>query len=213
LNSARDDRYDLGPPGLEPRPPTIRRGRLWIIAIVVTLFASLSNSLPAGQQSNAPTEYQVKAAFLFNFAKFIDWPQTTFLNSESPFFICIVGEDRFGREIDSSLSSKTIENRAVVVEHSGQVAEARHCQMVFVSSSEKQRVPQVLSGLRGTNALVVGETDGFAAAGGAIQFDLDENRVHFLINTDAADRAGLTVSSRLLSLARIIHDAPKNSGK
>jgi len=90
--------------------------------------------------------------------------------------------------MDDALQGKTIGDRAVAIERSKDLVDARHCQMVFVSSSEKRRVPEILNGLRGTNVLVVGESDGFAAAGGVIQFALEDNHVRFLINTDAADR-------------------------
>jgi YfiR/HmsC-like len=124
--------------------------------------------------------------------------------------ICILGPDPFGHAMDDALRGKMIGERGVAIERSKELADARHCQMVFVSSSEKSRVAEILDGLKGTNALVVGETEGFAAAGGMIQFVLEDNRVRFLINTDATDRAGLKVSSKLLSLARVVHDAPKN---
>jgi len=111
--------------------------------------------------------------------------------------------------MDEVLHGKVVAGRTVIVERTGDLASARHCQMVFVSSSEKQRVTEILDGLKGANALVVGETEGFAAAGGTVQFNLEENHVRFAINTDAAERAGLKVSSKLLSLARVVHDSGK----
>jgi hypothetical protein len=163
-------------------------------------------------QTEAPGEYQLKAAFLFNFAKFIDWPGTSFATPQSPFTICILGTDPFRRAMDDALRGKTVGDRAVAVERSRDLADARHCQIVFVSSSEKRRVPEILGGLRGTNALVVGETEGFAEAGASVQFTIEDDRVRFLINTDAAARAGLKVSSKLLSLARVVHDSEKGTG-
>ncbi len=174
-------------------------------------FAILVCATPVCRaQSTTSGEYQLKAAFLFNFAKFIDWPATSFADPQADFSICILGTDPFGRAMDDLLRGKMIADRRVSVARNHQVAEVRHCQMVFVSSSEKSRVREILDGLKGTNALVVGETEGFAAAGGAIQFAIEDNRVRFLINTNAADRAGLKVSSKLLSLARVVHDGDKN---
>lgn len=158
-------------------------------------------------QASSPGEYQLKAAFLFNFAKFIDWPPSSFADSRSDFSICILGSDPFGPAMDQMLQGKMIADRHVAVERTHEIAGARHCQMVFVSPSEKPHIREVLDGLRGTPALIVGDTDGFAAAGGAIQFAIEDNRVRFLINTDATDRAGLKVSSKLLSLAKVVHDA------
>ncbi|HKV06252.1 MAG TPA: YfiR family protein [Candidatus Acidoferrales bacterium] len=180
------------------------------LALLLATLVPFACSTAGGAQTNSPGEYQLKAAFLFNFAKFIEWPPTSFANPQSPFFICVLGMDPFGRTIDDLLAGKAIGNHPVSIERSDELAEERHCQVVFVSSAEKRRVREVLNGLKGTNSLVVGETEGFAAAGGVIQFDLEENHVRFLINTDAADRAGLKVSSKLLSLAKVVHDAPGN---
>jgi len=179
----------------------------WLSASVLWLSLCLfPPATGAGAQVAGPGEYQLKAAFLFNFAKFIDWPASSFASPRSDFSICILGADPFGRTMEDLLQDKTIGDRHVSVARTRQVAEARHCQMVFVSASEKSRVREILDGMKGSNALVVGETDGFASAGGAIQFAIEDNRMRFLINTDAADRAGLKVSSKLLSLARVVHD-------
>jgi hypothetical protein len=182
-----------------------------VLALVVVGLLSFASAMVARGQTPSPSEYQLKAAFLLNFAKFIDWPPSSFATPQSPFAICILGADPFGRAMDDVLQGKTIGDRTVTVERTNRLAEVRHCQMVFVSASEKSRVPEIIEGLRGTNALVVGETEGFAVAGGMIQFALEENHVRFLINTDAADRAGLKVSSKLLSLAHVVHDSVKNN--
>ena len=178
---------------------------------MAVLAGALSVCVPiASAQASAPGEYQLKAAFLFNFAKFIDWPVASFSGPEARFSICILGMDPFGRSMDDLLRGKMIADRRVSVERSKQIADVRHCQMVFVSSSEKSHLKEILDGLKGTSVLVVGETDGFAEAGGAIQFAIEDNHVRFLINMDAADRAGLKVSSNLLSLAHVVHDGGKN---
>jgi hypothetical protein len=83
--------------------------------------------------------------------------------------------------------------------------------MVFVSSSERRRLPEIEDQLRGASVLLVGEFPGFAGAGGTLQFTIEDNRVRFLINTDAAQRAGLRLSSKLLSVATVVHDSAGNS--
>jgi YfiR/HmsC-like len=196
----------------KPRTPENSRARRSLVALLLAALFSLVCIPGACGQTEVLGEYQLKAAFLFNFAKFIEWPAASFAAPQSPFVICIMGTDPFGRTMDDALQGKTVGDRPVTVERSKDLAEARHCQMIFVSSSEKHRVADILEGLRGAKVLVVGETDGFAAAGGTIQFTLEENRVRFLINTDAASRAGLNVSSKLLSLARVVHDSAKGSG-
>lgn len=178
---------------------------------VLLVLVWLGGGAPVGRaQTVTSGEYQLKAAFLFNFAKFIDWPAASFAGPQANFSICILGADPFGPSMDELLQGKTIADRRVSIERSKQVSEVRHCQMVFVSASEKSRVREILDSLKGTNVLAVGETEGFAAAGGAIQFAIEDNHVHFVINTDAADRAGLKVSSNLLSLAHVVHDGEKN---
>lgn len=161
-----------------------------------------------GPAQEGPSEYQVKAAFLFNFGKFVQWPQSSFTNPQAPFWVCVLGEDPFGSALDDTLRGKAIDGHPVSVTRIKDAASARGCQIVFVGASEKARLPAILGSLRAWNALVVGETEGFAASGGGIQFLLEENRVRFAINPDAIRRAGLQVSSRLLALAKIVRDAP-----
>jgi hypothetical protein len=186
-----------------------RRRRL---AVVAGLAAVLCCGRAPAQ--NSASEYQVKAAFLFNFAKFIDWPPGSFAGPQSPFSICILGADPFGKAIDQTLRGQTIRGRAVVVLRMQDPAQLRHCRMGFVSASEQGRLPRILQAIRGSSVLLVGESPGFAAAGGMIQFQMQDNRIRFSINPDAAERAGLRLSSQLLALATIIHDpSEKGSGR
>ncbi len=161
-------------------------------------------------QPDPPGEYQLKAVFLFNFAKFVDWPATSFAGPQSPFVVCILGPAPFGRAVDDVFRDKTVDNRPVVIERFKNIAQARQCHMVFVSQSEGFHLADIILHLRGECVLLVGESDGFAEAGGVIQFVIEDNRVHFLINPDAAGRAGLKISSQLLSLARVVHDMAKS---
>lgn len=167
----------------------------------------------AWSQSSGTTGYDVKIAFLFNFAKFIDWPARSFASSQSPFTICVLGPDPFGNILDDTLQGKVIGDRPVAVRRLKDKAEARQCQMVFVSSSESANLAEILGSLRGANVLLVGETNGFAALGGTIEFTLEDNHVRFTVNTDAADRSGLKFSSKLLTLAKIVHDQDHPKGR
>lgn len=180
------------------------------IAAVSLLAVTLSPS--AQPQNEQPGEYQLKAAFLFNFAKFVDWPDGTFATPTSPFTICILGQDPFGHDLDDSLRGKTISSRPIVVRRCNSDPETRGCQILFVSRSQGRRMAEILQGLRGSKVLVVGEADGFAAGGGAIEFVLEQEHVRFRINPDAAAREGLTISSKLLALATIVRDG-SNNGK
>jgi len=187
-----------------------RCARKRIIAAILVAIVMFSPSPMARAQANPPSEYGLKAAFLFNFAKFVEWPQG---NSQSFFSVCILGKDPFGPLLDHALSNKRIADRPVVIERLKDKSEARGCQMVFVSSQESTPLAEILENLRGANVLLVGETNGFASSGGTIEFTLDEdNQVRFTINTDAVSRAGLTFSSNLLALAKIVHDQRHSKG-
>lgn len=176
------------------------------IALIATLVcpACVRSQQQAG-------EYQVKAAFLFNFGKFVEWPESSFAEKSSPFSICVLGEDPFGGTLDHTLEGKQVSNHPVRIVRTTDPALARQCQIVFVSASEKLHLSTVLRTLSGSNALLVGELPGFAAAGGAIEFTLQDNHVRFAINPDAIQRAGLQVSSQLLALANIVREE-RNGG-
>ncbi|MGH9688160.1 MAG: YfiR family protein [Candidatus Acidiferrales bacterium] len=177
--------------------------------MICTGFGLFCGPRSCGQEPG-PTEYQLKAAFLFNFAKFVEWPASSFASPQGPFSICILGTDPFGPGIDETLQGQMIGGRAVTVLRVREAAQLRRCQVAFISASEKGNLPRILQTLRGANVLLVGETPGFVAAGGTIEFEMQDNRVRFSINPDAAERAGLRVSSKLLSLATIVHDADEN---
>jgi len=164
-------------------------------------------AVQAPAQNNPPSEYQLKAAFLYSFAKFIDWPSSSFASPHSPFAICILGLDPFGSVIDDTLRGKTVGDRPVVILRARDPADVRHCQIVFVSSSEKRRLPDILAALQGASVLIVGESDRFADSGGTIELMLEENHIRFAINTDVAESSGLRISSKLLALAKVVHSS------
>lgn len=157
-------------------------------------------------QANSASEYQLKAAFLFNFAKFIDWPQTAFAESKAPFAICVFGKDPFGDSLDQALANKTVGDHPIAIQRTRDKAELRKCHIVFVSASETEHIAEIKESLRGTSVLLVGESGGFAESGGMIEFTLDGGHVRFTINPDAAEEANLKISSKLLALAKIVHN-------
>ena len=159
-------------------------------------------------QSTGPTEYELKAAFLFNFAKFVEWPSSAFANPQSAFLVCVLGPDPFGSALDDALLRHSIQGHAVALLRMKRTADIVGCQILFVPASERNRLPEVTAKLRGQSVLVIGENEDFASSGGVIQFALEQNHIRFLINTDAADRSGLKFSSKLLALAKIVRDSP-----
>jgi len=159
-------------------------------------------------QESQPTEYQIKAAFLYNFAKFIEWPPEAFAQKESPFVIGILGDNPFGTDLEKAVHNKTVNDRPLEVKECRSVTEATNCHILFISSSEKKpsasekkRLSEIFAGLRGNSVLTVGETDGFTENGGMINFVQESNKIRFRISDDAAKAARLKISSKLLSLA------------
>lgn len=163
-------------------------------------------------QETSTVEYQVKAAFLYNFAKFIEWPPEAFPTEKSPISFCIFGHDPFGNALDEVLRGKSVNNREFLVRRAREYAEPKTCQLVFVSGHEDRHLSEILNSVRGASALVVGESEKFAERGGTLQFFLENNKLRFAVNVDAAKRARLQISSKLLALARIVHDADQAKG-
>jgi hypothetical protein len=157
----------------------------------------------AGQAQSAG-EYQVKAAFLFNFAKFVEWPPDTFPRSDGSLQICVLGQDPFGLEFEQSIVEKIVQGHKIKVTHPDDVPQARECQILFIASSEKQRMRDILEGLKGASVLTVADMPGFIQSGGIINFVLDQERVRFEINLKAAELAHLRLSARLLTVAKLV---------
>jgi len=165
----------------------------------------------AGGQASTTSEYQVKAAFLFHFAQFVDWPPGAFKGNDSPITYCTVGEDPFQGALDASLNGKKIGERAFRVLHFKQTQEIKECQVVFFGLAEKKSIAAELAGLGGAPVLTVGESEHFAQGGGIIGFFLEDNKVRFEINLEAAEHAKLKISARLLALAKTVIGGPKGT--
>ena len=149
-------------------------------------------------------EYQLKAAFLFNFAQFVRWPPGCFAGANAPFCIGILGADPFGNALEETIRGETIESHKLIVVRSARIEDLQNCQMIFVSRSEGDHVGEILSQLGAKPILTVSDADSFARDGGAIDFYLAGGKVRFEINPGAAQRRGLKISSQLLSLGKIV---------
>ena len=159
----------------------------------------------ATAQASQLSEYEVKAAYLYNFARFIEWPSSADAPPPEALTICILGQDPFG-DAFATIEGKKVRGRTIAVDRRPTGASPDSCNILFISASERRRLPQLLEGLSSRAILTVSEIDGFSQTGGIIRFVFDGNRVHFEINVDAADRARLTLSSKLLKLARVQRD-------
>ncbi|HLH32133.1 MAG TPA: YfiR family protein, partial [Terriglobia bacterium] len=151
----------------------------------------------------ASTEDEVKAAFLFNFAKFVDWPMQSFPGSDSPFTICVAG-NAFDGALERIVQGETLDRRPLVVRPVPTGTDVRGCQILYIAPSEARRVPDLITAAGNNPVLTVGETGDFIEDGGTIRFVNAGGRIHFQINPDAAERASLKVSSRLLRLAEVV---------
>lgn len=152
----------------------------------------------------AAGEYQVKATFIYNFTKFTDWPSSAFASSNAPIVIGIVGEDPFGKTMDDVVRGEALGGRPFVVKRLRADEDLRSCHLLFISRSEKERLPAVLSQLKGSSVLTVSEINGFAERGGMVNLTLANKSVKVEINQTAAEQAGLQISAKLLKLARLV---------
>lgn len=171
-----------------------RRAALWVLA-------ALLSHAHAELRAQAVGEYEVKAAFLYNFAGFIQWPDA---GPVTPTCIAIVGRDPFGVTLDDQGRGKTINGRPLEIKRSKGEKNAPACPIVFISGSEKKRLASILESLDGRPVLTVADMPGFCEHGGMVDFVTAEHRVQFRINLHATQKAGLQVSSKLLSLAQTV---------
>lgn len=169
-----------------------------IFAAAATLLIVAAGSGVAEAQSRS--EYQIKAAYLYNFAKFVEWPSASFSGPSDPFRICILGDSPFDQNPESAFSSRKIQNHPVHVIYPDSTAQSRKCHVLFLSPSESGHMKAIVADLRSDAVLTVADTPGFIGAGGMIRFFLEEDSVRFEMNPSSASQAGLKISSKLLVL-------------
>ena len=173
------------------------------MALRLSIIACLLSLLAAGTRAQVVEEYQVKAAFLYNFAKFVDWPAQSFKTPGDPITLCVVGENPFGGALDDATDRKTVAGRGFLIRQVALIGPACDCQILFISASERRRFRSILESVP-QRILTVGEIPDFATAGGVVNFKLEAGKVRFEINVEAAERQQLHISSKLLSLAQIV---------
>jgi len=178
---------------------TWERAAWRLMAVLVLVVPATSHAEPP-----PPKEYQIKAACLFHFVEFVEWPATAFPDDHAPICIGILGEDPFGPALDATLQGETIHNRQIVVLRSKHLEDLTACHLVFVSRTEKARIPEIFARLSHGSVLTVSEIDGFARQGGTINFYFEGRKVRFEINPESALEHNLKLSSRLLSLGTVV---------
>lgn len=170
----------------------------------VWLFVALALGQLSVQAALPNREYQVKAIFLYNFVQFVHWPETSFEGPLAPIRIGVLGYDPFDQALEAAIENETVRRRPLQIIRSYRWEDLRRCHLVFISTSERYRLTEVLRGLSSSPVLTVSEIPGFAERGGAINFFLDAQKVRFEINPTAARRHDIKIGAQLLKLARII---------
>lgn len=175
----------------------------WLFLLLLSLWFLTS----ACAQSKRPEEYQVKAVYLFNFGKFVEWPERA--AKEPDFPICVLGVDPFGSTLDSVLGGEVISGRKLVARRISTVRDATGCRILFISSSEASRFKEILTEAQTLPILTVSDAATFLSAGGMVQFVVRENKVRFDVSLAPADKAGLILSSQLLKVADLVTGGTK----
>lgn len=199
--------------------PVQKTFRLFI-TITVWVALTVSDGLDAlagpGQNTQPDAvpsrEYLVKAAFLYNFAKFTEWPKGAFPDPLAPLRLCVLGEDPFHAALDV-IEGKNVKNRTLVIRRLGQIKDVEKCHLVFISASEKEHLEECLEPLRDRSVLTISDMPDFAQAGGIIELETMKNKIRFQINMGVAERARLKFSSKLLSLAEIVRSDHSGASK
>ncbi|MDO8682184.1 MAG: YfiR family protein [Armatimonadota bacterium] len=178
------------------------RNQMTIIGVCAVLCTTAFLDISVAELN----EYQIKAAFLYNFAKFVEWPAEVFSDANTPIVIGIIGDDPFGSSFEQTVKGKTVSDRRLIIKRFERVQGVGSCHILFVSSSERNHLSKILEAAKTNNVLTVSEIDNFANKGGVIGFSMDQNKIGFVINVEAAKKAKLKISSKLLRLAKVVKE-------
>lgn len=186
---------------------TPRRAGRFIICLLI-LFFPLMSATVIPVQSPAP-EYQVKAIFLFNFAKFVTWPDKAFVSQDSPFVIGVFGTNPFGSFLEETVKDERIDNHPLIIQYFGNEKEITTCHILFIQGDQIERMNKLLPLLNAQHILTVGDINSFTKNGGMIRLYTEDNKTKMRINLGAAKDADLVISSKLLRLAEVV-EYPNN---
>lgn len=191
--------------------PHLLRRTIGTALLAVYFWIWPGTATPVRAESGTLPEFVLKSAYLYQFTLFVDWPEDAFTGPTAPMTVCVLGEDPFGSSLDA-LAQKSSQERPVQVRRIHRGRDATACHVLFVSASERDRLAAVMAGLPARRLLTVSDIEGFAEAGGAIEFVLVEKRIRFSINLEAARKAGIRISSKLLNLALAVSHAKAEGG-
>lgn len=185
-----------------------RRRNGFLATFAGCYLACLPGAHRLAAQPAKPSEYQVKAAYLLNFGKFVEWPAKPGAAPDEPFQICVLGKDPFGPFLDTALAGETINRAPLAARRIAKTQDAAPCRILFISTSEQESLKAILQSLEKVPVLTVSDIAQFGRQGGMIQFVFSGNRVRFDVNLVAARAAGLTLSSELLKVALSVKRTP-----
>jgi hypothetical protein len=185
------------------RPP-VRGGVLRHVRRLSLTAALIAAALAAPVSAVPPTEHQVKAAFLYNFANFVEWPPDALGPAGAPIKVCVVGVDPFGGALDDAFRGQSVQGRRAEIVRGPSLTALGRCHILFLSQSEQRRWLELVKEVQGSPTLTGGDGPPLARQGGMVNFIVEAKRVRFEINKTAAEQAGLRISSKLLSLARLV---------
>lgn len=169
---------------------------------LITLLLLVLAAAPSLGRGATLTEYQVKAAFIFNFAKFIEWPPGAFPGEKAPYVLGVMGQNPFGKLLEQMTSGKEVNGRPFIVKRLDQGQNFVDCHILFISSSESAKLKSILNSVRGAPVVTVSDIPGFGSQGGTIRLFLAGRKVRFEINAGAASSSNIKVSSQLLKLSQ-----------
>lgn len=186
----------------KPRAPTPKLRR-WLWSCAALWLAALG-----AFGAEASREHQIKAAFLYNFTKFVEWPATAFAGPETPLVLGVVGQGTLAGELEKVVKDRKFNGRDLIVKTILSPAAAKDVHLLYVASGEDAQIDAIMAGLKGASTLTVGESEAFVRKGGIINFVPEADKVRFELNSAAADRAGLKVSAQLQKLAKTVRKQP-----
>lgn len=155
-------------------------------------------------QTSDSKEYKVKAIFLFNFAQFMEWPEDSFAHEKAPFVLGILGENLFGTFLKETIINEKIEGHPLVIEHYNEISEVNGCHILFVHTTQVDQMNAMADHLKYQHVLTVGESRDFITKGGVVRFFMKGGKIRLEINVQAAEAAGLVISSKLLGVSQIV---------
>ncbi|MBA2482512.1 MAG: YfiR family protein [Planctomycetes bacterium] len=173
-----------------------------VMTIGISQAVAADPPTPTTPEELVSKEYQVKAAFLFNFLKFVEWPDSAFADADAPITIGMLGAEPFGSMLDRIIAGERIQGRRIAIRRADTTEALTGCHLVFLSKFEARRTAELLSAFGSEPVLTVSGVDDFCAAGGIIQFTIEAGKVRFLVNATRAQAIGLKISSQLLSVGK-----------